>query len=213
MTIAHYAERHGLEEVVHFTTNKGLLGIAFTEAVVPRQQLRREEMLEFILQINAATRLDAPWFNHVSMSLNDINRRFFEVSARHWHPDLWWAILSFDPAILSDDGVTFVNTNNGWRGGVVRRQGLEGLRMIYETDVNHGGAWGSHAATGTAPTCPQAEVLYPGRLALNHLRRVYVRDQDNYREACSLLTFLGREVPVEIDRERFLPHPNDPCRP
>lgn len=212
MTIARYAEDHGIGEIVHFTTNKGLLGISFTNAVLPRRRLRREEILEYIIQINAETRLDPAWFDHVNMSLNDINRRFFAAS-EIWHRDLWWAILAFDPAILSDPGVTFVNTNNGWRGAhVLRTEGLDGLRMIYEDDVDHGRGWAHHQACGATPTCPQAEVLYPGPLSLEHLRRVYVRDQANYREACSYLTFLGWEVPVEIDPDRFRPYRTDPCR-
>lgn len=211
--IQRYAAERGINEIVHFTTNKGLLGIVFTKAVLPREMLAREQILEYIVQTNADLRPDRAWFNHVNLSINDINRRFF-VSSRGWHPDLWWAILSFNPAILSEPDVTFANTNNGWRSGVVRRAGLAGLRMIYEEPVDHGGGgWGRHdASRGVVPSCPQAEVLYKGPLSVDHLRRVYVANADNYREACSYLTFLERDIPVEIDPGRFLPFRTDPCR-
>jgi len=206
-----YIATKRISEVVHFTTNKGLLGMSFTQRLLPRSALDEEQLLEFILQRNAETRRDPNWFGYVNLSINQINRRYFAASAI-WHPKLWWAILAFDPSVLEQTGVYFVNTNNGWRSGVSRRAGLLGLKMLFEEDVSHGGKWHDHRARfDLEPTCPQAEVLYPGAIPLSNLRRVYVRDSSNYREACSYLTFLPWEVPVVIDEARFAAFDRDPC--
>lgn len=216
MSLANFARQCGIRELVHFTTHKGLLGICFTQTVLPRAQLHQEELLEFILNENAATRTDQAWFDYVNLSINQINRRFFSIAER-WHPLLWWAILSFDPPILEHDDVHFCPTNNGYPGAA-QMAGLDGLRVLYEEPIDHGfPGWPAHRRLLTEacdPTCPQAEVLYPGPLSTSYLRRVYVNDADNYREACSFLTFLpnANRIEVSIEPDRFAPFEIDPCR-
>lgn len=209
-------ERH-IREIVHFTTQKGLLGLCFTQAVLPRNQLNEEQLIEYILKINAERRTDTRWFGHVNLSINHINRRFFQAAHR-WHGGIWWVILSFDPVILSAPGVHFATTNNAYNG-VKHDFGFDGLRALYDEPIDHGfPTWPAHTRFGDTdsadPTCPQAEVLYPGRLETRFLRRVYVKDAANYREACSFLTFLPNTKGIEvlIEPQRFDPHKVDPCQ-
>jgi len=210
--IADEARRRGVTEIVHFTHQRALLGISFTKAVLPRNQLRREQILEYILEPNAKTRSDSPWFGHVNLSISDINHRFFQVASKKWHKELWWVVLAFDPEILDHDGAVFATTNNAYDLAVTRRSGLDGFKRLYDEPMAHGGLWSTHPASTThLPACPQAELLYEGALSIDHLRRVYVRNADNYREACSFLTFLERDVPVEIDADRFEPPTVDLC--
>lgn len=220
MTIDEYVQAVGISEVLHFTQPKGLLGFCFTCALIPRSQLAKEQLLEYIIKFNAARRTDHQWFDHSSLSINDINRRFFDASAS-WHQaanSVWWSILSFTPKVLSHPNVHFVATNNAYPAANPQ-PGLDGLRQLYESQVTHGfPSWavhnpGTQSAPG-APSCPQAEALYPGRLSAEHLRRVYVRDAASYREACSYLIFLPNrsEIEVSIEPDRFSPFRVDPCR-
>lgn len=216
MTVSEFVQAQKIREIVHFTTQKGLLGTAFTRALLPRKQLREEQLLEYILKINAASRRDTKWFDFVNLSINDINRRFFAAADR-WHRGIWWVVLSFSPEILEHDGVYFATTNNAY-DGVVQNHSVEGLRALYAQPIDHGFAsWPLHSRDGCRPedpTCPQAEVLYPGRLSTEFLRRVYVADEATYREACSFLTFLPNvaDIQVTIEPDRFTPHKVDPCQ-
>ena len=210
--IARAARARGITEIVHFTHQRALLGMSFTKALLPRSVLDETQILEYIVGKNAEFRSDDAWFGHVNLSIDDINRRFFG-SAQRWHPRWWWVILAFDPGILDHDGVVFGNTNNAYHWTLRHHRGLDGFNDLYDTPLRHGGQWNTHpSSTSNLPPCPQAEVLYPGALSLDFLRRVYVRDADNYREACSFLTFLGRDVDVQIDPNRFLPAPTDLCQ-
>jgi hypothetical protein len=214
-TIAEFAAAQGIREIVHFTTHKGLLGICFTRAVLPRGDLKDEQLIEYVLKVNAVKRIDADWFDHVNLSINNINRRFFSAANR-WHRGIWWVILSFDPEILSHCNVYFATTNNAYPD-VVQNDGLCGLQALYAEPILHGYSnFPPHRRNGKPedPTCPQAEVLYPGRLDTSFLRRVYVRDALAYREASSFLTFLSShtDIQVTIDPDHFSPYDVDPCR-
>ncbi|MGD0967767.1 MAG: DarT ssDNA thymidine ADP-ribosyltransferase family protein [Candidatus Aquilonibacter sp.] len=219
MTIDEFVLERGIREVVHFTQRRGLLGICFTHALLPRSELSHEQLLEFILNVNAAIRNDKEWFDHVNLSINNINRRFFDASTS-WHKGAektWWVILSFDPEILSHAKVWFATTNNGYPG-VERQPGAAGLEAIYSEPITHGWSWPKHRRHPTTryedPTCPQAEALYPGRLSTRYLRRVYVPDEATYREASSFLTFLPnrRDLTITIEESRFSPFIIDPCK-
>jgi len=147
----------------------------------------------------------------VNLSIHDINRRFFR-DAQRWHPNRWWSVLAFEPEIVDHNGVYFATTNNAYGWAVQRKQGLDGLRALFEEPMRHGGMFVTHQpSTGPSPSCPQAEVLYPGQLGTSHLQRVYVRNPDNYREARSYLTFLPSNVEVVLSPERFEAVETNPC--
>ena len=209
-TISIDARDRGISEIVHFTHQRALLGICFTKALLPRSELSQEQLLEYIVKLNAEFRSDHDWFGYVNLSIGDINRRFFR-SAQRWHPDLWWVILAFSPELLDEDSVVFGTTNNSYKSTVKHGRGSAGWNALFE-HVRHGGRWVTHAPSSSlAPACPQAEVLFEGRLTTDYLNTVYVRDEDNYREASSFLAFLDLNVPVKIAPERFTPHPTDLC--
>src|SRR5882762_5509183 len=124
--VREFIQERGITEVLHFTTNLGLLGILTTRQLKSRALLETDQYLEFIFTPNAAIRRDKPWSDHVSLSISRANPSFFEISQR-WHQleHIWWCILSFDPEILTHDGGWFVTTNNSWTGAI-RGKGLEG---------------------------------------------------------------------------------------
>ncbi len=217
MNIREFGSRTGIVEIVHFTTNKGLLGTLLSGALLPRSLLAQNHLLEFILKYNAAMRTDDDWFGYNSMSINEINDRFYEIQKKK-HKEIWWCIVSFDPVILEHDDVWFATTNNAYPG-VTRAKGLEGLKRLYGTSIDHGFAtWPPHSRKGARdcdPTCRQAEVLYPGRLPVEHLRKIYVQTQTELIEAASYVPFIKdapREVvEVVVAPERFHAVP-DRCK-
>ncbi len=216
MSIAAFRARKGIVEIVHFTTNKGLLGAYLTGALLPRAMLPEHDLLEFILEYNAAKRTDNDWFEHNSMSVNEINDRFWYIQKKK-HAGIWWCIMSFDPKIIEHNGVWFATTNNAYPG-VTRAEGLEGLEALYGDAIAHGWKWPKHTRKGVSecdPTCRQAEILYPGPLPLRYLRKIYVQTQAEFTDASSYRPFMkdgppdGVEVVIAPERFHVVP---DRCK-
>ncbi|KEP74535.1 hypothetical protein HR12_08325 [Microbacterium sp. SUBG005] len=211
-TIQDFVAERGITEVLHFTTNHGLLGIFARGALLSRDDLNADDLLESVRLLNCAQRKDPNWTGHVSMSISAVNQDFFS-SSRGWkspRDGVWWTVLSFSPRILSDPGVVFTTTNNTYDSTVKRGQGLEGLHALYGPAV----PWGyyGHVArrresTPTnLPTHVQAEVLYPGRVTLTDLQAVYVPEGDHIDNVKALMTSIpgAPQVPVAVHPEVFL---------
>lgn len=203
MTILKRADEFGVEEILHFTTNKGVLGILDARALKARARLNVDERLEYIFQPNAANRdKDAAWLDYVNLSVSRINNQFFGASG-NWHRDknLWWCVLSFDPAILGHAGVHFTTTNNIYTG-VRRGQGEEAFVNMFAPRVirwTNNYADRSAATLPSHTTCVQAEVLYPGQVSTEFLKRIYVLDEQSADELAAQFHVLRHpEVPIEI---------------
>jgi hypothetical protein len=182
MAILSLVHERAIREVLHFTTNLGLIGILAKGSVLSRRRLPEDRYLEHIYSPNCELRKDTHWLDYVNLSISRINDWMFETSER-WHQvdNIWWATLSFNPSILADPGVTFTTTNNIYPAAR-RGQGAPGLAALFE-DVVLGRYSTSHTRSGhldSWPTDRQAEVLYPGALPLLHrLQRIYVRTGDH----------------------------------
>ncbi len=178
MTIDEIVERRGISEVLHFTTNKGLVGIMFKRKVLSRERLQEEDTLEYIFTKNVIFRKDRAYLDYVNLSISEINSKFFEIASNRWHreKDLWWCILSFLPEVLSHEGVIFTTTNNMYTD-VKRTSGPEGLEAMFDDRILQYNAVWVHRAEEKPlwlPTCEQAEVLYPKELFTRYLKRIYV---------------------------------------
>jgi hypothetical protein len=188
-----------------------LLGIAATGALLSREALCEERYLEYISLLNCPDRSrDARWTGHVSMSVTKINRPMLR-SSRMWHPgeDVWWCVLAFDVTVLGHPGVWFADSNNAYP--ITKRgTGVDGLALLFADPV----IWG-HYNTPTrrtssmprnVPTQEQAEVLYPDRVPLQWLRRIYLPNEDDIDYVNGLPgSFAGLPtVPVECKPEVFV---------
>ncbi len=56
MSISEIVKARGITEVIHFTTNHGMLGILVTNALLPNSKLKEEDTLAFIFKQNSETR-------------------------------------------------------------------------------------------------------------------------------------------------------------
>ena len=91
-------------------------------------------------------------------------------------------ILEFDPDILTHPGVVFSTTNNAYDVSH-RAAGLEGFNQMFASEIPWGylGTVSNRRGRGShQPTNPQAEVLYPFKLSLEHLDAITVSDEDTY---------------------------------
>ena len=209
MTIKDIVESRGIETIVHFTTNRGSLGVLASKALKARARLDQDARLEKIFYPNAASRpRDAAWLDYVNLSVTQINTRFFGVASGSWHKeqDFWWCILAFDPVILEHDGVVFTTTNNMY-SGVARASGEAGLASLFEPSIRQ---WHSSVVTRSStqpanlPTCPQAEVLYPGELATTYLQKIYVSNATCGDELAGQMAAVAHPpVPIEIRPDLF----------
>lgn len=176
-----------ITEVLHFTTSNGVLGILNTGALLSHAELPNESRLSYILQINCKDRSrDKDWHNHVNLSISRINGSFFNISRNKWHPtsDIFWCILSFRPEIMTHDNVFFSTTNNAY-DYAKRIPGQYGLEELFQPSVRvfeNKYLYRTKATPDNFTTCPQAEVLYPGRVPLDFLNAIYFNSYDDMHE-------------------------------
>lgn len=207
MTIASICKTREIAELVHFTTSTGLLGILSTQSILPRSSLENEQTLEYILKPNAPFRTDTKWVNYINLSISRINIQFFERSET-WHKNdgLFWVILGIDPETILADGVHFTTTNNIYPS-CIRGTGPEALERMFSQKV-----LGRYNAELERPathpdnwtTCPQAEVLYPGRLSASHIRNIYVRSDYERNAVFAQIAALGIDsYAISVAPERF----------
>lgn len=220
MSLEQAVANHSVTEVVHFTTNRGLVGSLAGRSLLSRPLLREDDYLRHVLQLNSETRPEESayfdksedWLRFVNLSVSEINRRFLEASFR-WHDDgdLWWCILAFEPEIITHDGVWFTTTNNGY-DQCQRGQGEEGFEAMFAPSVSrkacgvNGRPWNvsRHGRGAHLPTCEQAEVLYPEQLSLDHLQQVYVQQDEHHDTAVGWLNEFGYpDVTVSVSNSKF----------
>lgn len=210
----------GITEIVHFTSNHGLVGSLEVGAVVSRRQLPAEKHLAYIAAPTSATRREAEayfdknedWLDFVNLSISEINTSYFNFASTKWHVtgDRWWAILAFSPDILAHEGVYFATTNNIY-DFVVRQPGARGLDNLFAQSIKRKGNWTAlrRDRADALPTCEQAEVLYPKRLPLQYLEKIYVQNGDDHDRVSGWLNYYKRpNVQVLIDEAKFDGQPN-----
>lgn len=196
-----------ITEILHFTTELGFLGVIACKAVLPRSELGGEQLLEFIVRPNVDVRKDAAYVGYVSLSITQINRRFFSISEGYYNPGLNWMVLGFDPIVLTHSGVIFVTANNIWPKSK-RGQGVNAFEALFANTVA-----GSYDNVSQREPCTpanlttnrEAEVLYPGRLGLEHLKSIYVRTEDEVDNVHAVLAGVGfkHDCAVLLDPGKF----------
>ena len=200
------ARERGVTEIVHFTTIRGAVGVFAAGAVKSRKRLPKEQYLEHVYRPNAQIRKDRAWLDYVNLSIQRINDWMFDTSKR-WHTDgaTSWVVLCFDVGILAHPGVVFATTNNIYPT-CRRAEGIGGFSRLYDAVV-----LGRHSVKHTRedkkaswPTDRQAEVLYPGELSCDHLRRVDVQYAEADDTIHGALSWLDQKVPVRHAPEVFL---------
>ena len=200
------ARERGITSIVHFTRIGGLKGILASATVKARRYLSQDERLKYVAEENAPDRSrDSRWHGYVNMSVSGINVHMFKRSKR-WHPDDQWVILEFAPEFLGDPGVVFSTTNNAYSEVVHRCAGLAGFEQMFAPRV----PWGYYDCVHTRrhrhsheTTDPQAEVLYPVELGLEHLRRIIAGDEHTLDRVVAVRTSFSHCPYVDLTPEAF----------
>lgn len=187
-----------INEVLHFTTRRGLVGAFAQGYVQAREHLSSDDYLEHVYQPNSNYRREAREFwRYVNLSITDVNDRFFHIS-RGWHAsesDLFWAVLVFEPTILTHEGVLFATGNMAYPG-VEPEGGSSGFRAVFADVVAAGYARYTRRSSGTTdnrPTERQAEVLYPDRVSTTYIREVRVANDLDAASAESIVCAVGHD--------------------
>ncbi len=206
MTFDGIIGRRGITEIMHFTTNCGLLGILDSSACKPRLRLNDNQRLEFILHLNTPRVMDQEWGDYLNLSISRLNQNLFDISSIQWHPSACWRILCFDVEILKHEGVVFVTTNNIYPSAQ-RGNGPDALEALFAPLI-YGRYRAQIRRTVDMPlfftTCEQAEVLYPEGLSTDYLRRIYVLNGDDQDDVSAQLSITRHDhVPVIIDPSKF----------
>lgn len=197
-----------ITEVVHFTTNRGLLGILVQRLCTARALLAQDEYLESIYHENTKRRREDPkYWSYVNLSISEPNHRFLRISSEDWwaNEDLFWAVLSFDPVIMTHPGVLFAPGNMGY-DGITPAAGREGAEALFADRVPKGFSktmlrWDR---APHLPTNPQAEVLYPQAVSTRHLQRICVLTDEDAAKAEAIVSVSGHdEVDIIVDPVTF----------
>lgn len=217
--IARELVRRGITEIVHFTSNHGVVGMLATGHLLSTKRLRSEQRLQYVAHMNSLTRAEEEeyfdktedWIDFISFSLSEINFRYFKFSRqRTRNRDLFWALLAFDPEVTQHESVYFTTTNNSYEH-CDRKPGLVGFNAMFEPHIQRKGDWRAHRRLRQdhLATCEQAEILYPCSLSLDFLRTIYVAANDDHdRVAAWLKQFGVAHVTVEIAPAKFNGVPN-----
>ncbi|MBX8577767.1 DarT ssDNA thymidine ADP-ribosyltransferase family protein [Pseudomonas cichorii] len=202
MSIERLSRERGIESILHFTTNRGSLGVFASKALKSRQRLNADQQLKHIFQPNARFRnKDVAWLDYANLSISQINTDFFRTCAGNWHKekDFFWCVLDFSPDIMLHDNVWFTTTNNIYTG-VQRARGMAGLEAVFQPTTHQYQNYYAHRSDDhslNSPTCYQAEILYPGELSTDHLQRIYVRCDNDTDELAGQMAATGHP-PVEV---------------
>lgn len=193
--LADQVSSRGITEVMHFTTSNGLIGILSTGALLAHSHLSLERRLEHILQLNCPDRSrDKAWHNYVNLSVSRINGSFFNISKNRWHAskDIYWCILSFSPEIVTHPGVVFSTTNNAYPT-TKRGIGTDGFESLFAQHIRVYSKYSSRSKTTPTShtTCHQAEVLYPDKVELRYLKKIYVGSVEILDEVTAQVNFLA----------------------
>lgn len=224
MSLQEEITSRGVEEILHFTTNRGLVGMLATGFLKSRRRLPEDKYLKHILHPNAMVRPESKpffdrsedWLDFVNLSITEINTSFFRFSGDWSHnQEVWWAILAFDASIASHEGVYFATTNNGYEH-CVRGKGERGFQQLFVNEIRRKGAWKARRGRRPErlPTCEQAEVLYPKEVPLSYLRAIYLRSPEHadcvrgWLQEAWLQGFDPDNVQVQVSEAKFSGAPN-----
>lgn len=206
MTIPGIIAARDITEVVHYTTNNGLVGIIRQQVLKARAFLKEDETLKHILKLNTEKVFDRDWKEYVNLSISRINPHLFGYSLRT-HSGYKWRLLSFRPEIMTHDGVLFTTTNNAYFQHLERGAGVTGLEALFAAKIK--GIFGKvierpEDLISNQTTDVQAEVLYPKEVPLSYLQCIYVRTEEEADSVCGKFSTFGFEpVPVIVSPERF----------
>lgn len=195
MSITDKINRKGINEVLHFTLDNNLIGIIANGCLLSRSELDKKELeyqsLEFVNDIIWTDRnRDAEWTDHINLSIESVNQ-FLLDRARANNSNHNWFILSFDPEILTHNEVHFTTTNNAYIPYVKRNKGCEGFELPFiENYKDRLGNMHSRKRTlgVNFPTSQQAEALYPKKLTLDKMSKIYVENEVGFRHATNALS-------------------------
>lgn len=197
------ARARGITEILHFTTNRGLIGILSAGGVASRDRLDADPTLEAIKLPNVLSRhKDAAWTGYVNLSVSRVNISMLGYS-KNWHQEdgVWWSVIAFNIGVIDDDSVMFTTTNNTWP--VVKRAGgADGFEAMFASSVPYGrfGSIARRRATTlqSHTTCPQAEVLYPDFLSLDHAMHIYVAEAEHLDEVAGMAAAFPRTQDLTV---------------
>lgn len=219
MTIAAEIGRRSIKEIVHFTTNHGVVGMLDTKQLLSTKRLRSEQRLQHVAHMNSLTRAEEEeyfdksenWVDFISFSLSEINARYFKFSrSRSRNQDLFWALLAFDADIVTHDRVHFTTTNNSYEH-CARGAGQAAFDAMFTPSIRRKTNWSAqrHGRPDHLATCEQAEILYPGSVPIGYLRKIYVMSDEDHDRVAGWLQFYGLpHVSVEIAPAKFNGVPN-----
>jgi hypothetical protein len=210
MNIDQCLDERGVSKVLHFTTNLGIVGIINNGGIISRKALGTSEKANYIKLLNCPTWKTPDWEDHISLSIERINKGFWAKSVG-WHEKepLFWVILEIDPSVLSHPGLSFSTTNSAYDTAIIE-PGTAGLVKLYGHTVldrnwnGHQYKSQRHAGMPSAePTSVQAEVLYPKSLPVSFIRWIHARTEEDANNLAGYTYALNSDLEIKVSPSMF----------
>lgn len=193
-------ERLGITRICHLTPVKNLVHITTGAGLLSSAALEDAERQAFTQQ--DLDRWDGHP-DHISCSIEYPNAWYYEQKAGNDEIFRTWAVVTVDPKHLAHDATRFCHRNASAARGAHIRDGLRGLRGMYDTPVEGaGGRMYTRSSRHLAP-CPtdnQAEVLVPRFVPIDDVRSIAVPSEEQ-----AAMVYVGLEqINGEPDRFTFI---------
>ncbi len=191
-------ERLRITRICHLTPLRNLVHIATGAGLLSSTALTEAERKAFTQQ--DLERWDRHP-DHICCSIEYPNAWYYRQKAGNDEIFRTWVVMTIDPKNLAQDGTRFCHRNAAAGGGMYIRDGIEGLRGMYESPVEGAGGR-TYTRTAThLPQCPtdnQAEVLVPRFIPIEDVKTLIL---PNDEQAASV--YVGLEQ-IGGDPTRFV---------
>ena len=190
--ISKEARRRKVSRLCHFTKLESLESIT-KKGVLPQQQLRQQNLSNFIQDHNMANKEGHTNFVRCSVEYpNLFNLDFFQNTQQQTsNSAIQWVVLLLNPNLLTRPGTKFCDTNAATENGTRIQPGTNGFKAMYKKVVNlpnHSPVKRANKHLMSCPTNLQAEVLIEGKIDFANVLAVVVYDQQTQQNAQQIVT-------------------------
>lgn len=184
-------ERLGITRICHLTPLRNLVHIATGQGLLSNAALTNVEKKAFTPQDLA--RWDGHP-DHISCSIEYPNAWYYRQKAGDDEIFRTWVVMTIEPEHLAQGATRFCHRNASARGGAYIRDGIEGLRAMYESPVEGAGGR-TYTRTPThlreCPTDNQAEVLVPRFIPIEDVKTIALPNEEQAASVYVALEQIG----------------------
>ncbi|PKQ36291.1 MAG: hypothetical protein CVT61_01930 [Actinobacteria bacterium HGW-Actinobacteria-11] len=192
--IRSYIGERGITRVTHFTNSRNLPGILDAGAILPTSRL--PDGVGFHANTDEK-RIDGR-LDHICCSIEYPNAFYFRRATGRTNQINYtdWIVLLLEPHLLAREGVLFAPSNAAVARGAMLRDGLPGMKRLFEDKVRDVTRSSAHRIA--SPTDVQAEALIPDEISVSAITGIVVPSVEALKREFARLPIFGYD-PEQFD--------------